>query len=352
MGPKQEKKKRASYFGGSGKKAALLPALEERVLVSLALVYDFLNARVKSSPWLYRDGGSKKAQMAVAVAIREGTIGAQLAGGRLDLDGDVPAVCAAVKQTLASHAPITGYGHYGAFLDAGGSADALRAACGSTLAPVMARALHESRRWRDRALAAEEELRRERSASPRRDEELHRWRRRALEAEERARSDGEAAGSPVASPPPPPRDDLGSSANFSAAAASVGTLSTADVAQLLACQAQTLGDEIRATIKELVGGGAAPRLLAAAPPLAAAAPPGAPGAAGGSPPRGAPEATARAARDEFAALMESQTRIAVWNSTAGSGGPGETSNLSSSVTSKSIWVIFGRIHCSPRGIEA
>ena len=143
MGPKQEKKKRASYFGGSGKKAALLPALEERVLVSLALVYDFLNARVKSSPWLYRDGGSKKAQMAVAVAIREGTIGAQLAGGRLDLDGDVPAVCAAVKQTLASHAPITGYGHYGAFLDAGGSADALRAACGSTLAPVMARALHE-----------------------------------------------------------------------------------------------------------------------------------------------------------------------------------------------------------------
>ena len=143
MGPKKEKAKRASYFGGSGKKAALLPALEERVLVSLALVYDFLNARVKSSPWLYRDGGSKKAQMAVAVAIREGTIGAQLAGGRLDLDGDVPAVCAAVKQTLAAHAPITGYGHYGAFLDAGGSADALRAACGSTLAPVMARALHE-----------------------------------------------------------------------------------------------------------------------------------------------------------------------------------------------------------------
>ena len=58
MGPKKEKAKRASYFGGSGKKAALLPALEERVLVSLALVYDFLNARVKSSPWLYRDGGS------------------------------------------------------------------------------------------------------------------------------------------------------------------------------------------------------------------------------------------------------------------------------------------------------
>ncbi|KAH8098539.1 hypothetical protein JL720_1489 [Aureococcus anophagefferens] len=142
MGPKQEKKKRASYFGGSGKKAALLPALEERVLVSLALVYDFLNARVKSSPWLYRDGGSKKAQMAVAVAIREGTIGAQLAGGKLDLDGDVPAVCAAVKQTLANHAPITGYGHYGAFLDAGGAPTRSAPPAGPRSRPSW-RALHE-----------------------------------------------------------------------------------------------------------------------------------------------------------------------------------------------------------------
>ncbi|KAH8062907.1 hypothetical protein JL720_13156 [Aureococcus anophagefferens] len=732
MGPKQEKKKRASYFGGSGKKAALLPALEERVLVSLALVYD-LNARVKSSPWLYRDGGSKKAQMAVAVAIREGTIGAQLAGGKLDLDGDVPAVCAAVKQTLANHAPITGYGHYGAFLDAGGSADALRAACGSTLAPVMARALHELRvaagrrgagahlrgvdlgAALDRAGVAGTNVERSKSwtadrpsldgaapvfagapelpssatapalssAPPRRrrrwrrsssggssgslglrslkvswagaedgpndedalrnafafagavhkagislkkhsglvlfkdeqacaraaaeydgpwvarrvadpvldvqartlkvtwpsfaprpkDEDLQfvfkkfgpliqcgvglkkrsalvlfakapdaadaellyrgpwsvtrllaaeaptaaasdgeapparrrsisalaapggpertlkvKWngdverpsdmlrtvfghygavlkcgigkrsaalvqfadadaaaasaatpglgargsgsgdgsepgttdddrtddappppptaaevRRRSLAVTQRgsvarggdldaalagldaapvvaaavagghatvllaseedaakcaaelegtefgraagaaptasaprsARSDGEAA-TPVASPPPPPRDDLGSSAAFSAAAASVGTLSTADVAQLLACQAQTLGDEIRATIKELVGGGAAP-----APRGAAAR--GRAGARGrrGSPPRERPRRR-RAARDEFAALMESQTRIAVWKSTAGSGGPDQTSNLSSSVTSTSIWAYYER----------
>ena len=43
---------------------------------------------------------------------------------------------------------------------------------------------------------------------------------------------------------------------------------------------------------------------------------------------------------------------AAWNSTAGSGGPRETSELSSSVTSTSIRLIFGRIDGSRRVLEA
>jgi hypothetical protein len=41
----------------------------------------------------------------------------------------------------------------------------------------------------------------------------------------------------------------------------------------------------------------------------------------------------------------------VWKPTAGSGGPEQTSNLSISVKSKSIRLIFGRIDSSPRVLE-
>jgi hypothetical protein len=43
---------------------------------------------------------------------------------------------------------------------------------------------------------------------------------------------------------------------------------------------------------------------------------------------------------------------AVWKSTTGLGGPHQTSEVSSSVTSKSIRLIFGRIDCSRRVLEA
>ena len=42
----------------------------------------------------------------------------------------------------------------------------------------------------------------------------------------------------------------------------------------------------------------------------------------------------------------------VWNSTSGLGGPHQTSELSSSIKSKSIRLIFGRIDCSRRALEA
>jgi hypothetical protein len=41
-----------------------------------------------------------------------------------------------------------------------------------------------------------------------------------------------------------------------------------------------------------------------------------------------------------------------WNSTAGLGGPDQTSEFSSSIKSKSIRLIFGRIDCSRRVLEA
>ena len=44
--------------------------------------------------------------------------------------------------------------------------------------------------------------------------------------------------------------------------------------------------------------------------------------------------------------------LAVWKSTFGLGGPHQTSELSISVTSKSIRLIFGRIDCSRRILEA
>ena len=43
---------------------------------------------------------------------------------------------------------------------------------------------------------------------------------------------------------------------------------------------------------------------------------------------------------------------AVWKSTTGLGGPHQTSELSSSIKSKSIRLIFGRIDCSRRVLEA
>jgi len=46
------------------------------------------------------------------------------------------------------------------------------------------------------------------------------------------------------------------------------------------------------------------------------------------------------------------TQPPVWNSTTGLGGPDQTSELSISVKSKSIRLIFGRIDCSRRVLEA
>ena len=44
--------------------------------------------------------------------------------------------------------------------------------------------------------------------------------------------------------------------------------------------------------------------------------------------------------------------VPVWNSTTGLGGPDQTREFSSSVTSKSIRLIFGRIDCPCRALEA
>ena len=50
--------------------------------------------------------------------------------------------------------------------------------------------------------------------------------------------------------------------------------------------------------------------------------------------------------------LKSAGRAAVWNSTTGLGGPDQTSEFSSSVKSKSIRLVFGRIDCSHRVLEA
>jgi len=52
------------------------------------------------------------------------------------------------------------------------------------------------------------------------------------------------------------------------------------------------------------------------------------------------------------AISKRAKLAAAWNSTAGLGGPDQTSEFSSSVTSKSIRLIFGRIDCSRRVLEA
>ena len=51
-------------------------------------------------------------------------------------------------------------------------------------------------------------------------------------------------------------------------------------------------------------------------------------------------------------LVAHQRSLAVWKSTTSLGGPDQTSDLSISVTSKSIRLIFGRIDCSRRVLEA
>ena len=54
----------------------------------------------------------------------------------------------------------------------------------------------------------------------------------------------------------------------------------------------------------------------------------------------------------FIALKPLYARAAVWKPTTGSGGPDQTSQFSRSVKSKSIRLIFGRIDCSRRVLEA
>ena len=49
---------------------------------------------------------------------------------------------------------------------------------------------------------------------------------------------------------------------------------------------------------------------------------------------------------------ERMKRETVWKSTTGLGGPHQTSELSISIKSKSIRLIFGRIDCSRRVLEA
>jgi hypothetical protein len=51
-------------------------------------------------------------------------------------------------------------------------------------------------------------------------------------------------------------------------------------------------------------------------------------------------------------LWSPATFVAVWKSTTGLGGPHQTSELSISIKSKSIRLIFGRIDCSRRVLEA
>jgi hypothetical protein len=55
---------------------------------------------------------------------------------------------------------------------------------------------------------------------------------------------------------------------------------------------------------------------------------------------------------EVPRLLPRPSRSSVWKSTTGSGGPHQTSELSISVTSKSIRLIFGRIDRSRRVLEA
>ena len=51
-------------------------------------------------------------------------------------------------------------------------------------------------------------------------------------------------------------------------------------------------------------------------------------------------------------LLVSRGLAPVWKSTTGLGGPNQTAELSISIKSKSIWLIFGRIDCSRRALEA
>ena len=50
--------------------------------------------------------------------------------------------------------------------------------------------------------------------------------------------------------------------------------------------------------------------------------------------------------------VASVAQDAVWIASTGLGGPHQTSELSISANSKSIWLIFGRIDCSRRVLEA
>jgi hypothetical protein len=50
--------------------------------------------------------------------------------------------------------------------------------------------------------------------------------------------------------------------------------------------------------------------------------------------------------------VDARLPYAVWIASTGLGGPHQTSELSISVNSKSIWLIFGRIDCSRRVLEA
>jgi hypothetical protein len=58
-------------------------------------------------------------------------------------------------------------------------------------------------------------------------------------------------------------------------------------------------------------------------------------------------------RHVFYPAIAAEARLtAVWNSTTGLGGPDQTSEFSSSIKSKAIRLIFGRIDCSCRVLEA
>ena len=61
---------------------------------------------------------------------------------------------------------------------------------------------------------------------------------------------------------------------------------------------------------------------------------------------------ARVARARDAVPVRRQPEPPVWKSTTGLGGPHQTSELSISVKSKSIRLIFGRIACSRQVLEA
>jgi hypothetical protein len=64
-------------------------------------------------------------------------------------------------------------------------------------------------------------------------------------------------------------------------------------------------------------------------------------------------ATCRCMRDAVDNAPEDKPGSeSAWKSTAGSGRPGQTSELSSSAKSKSFWLIFGRIDRSRRALEA
>ena len=70
--------------------------------------------------------------------------------------------------------------------------------------------------------------------------------------------------------------------------------------------------------------------------------------------RASPAARRELAKEHDAELDALETILSppVWKSTTGLGGPHQTSELSSSVKSKSIRLIFGRIDCSHPVLEA